>query len=158
MTPMSRLKIKTGESQSRKPLPDGTYAAKITDLQDEKQGPKASYVPVEFTISEGEHEGRKFYSNFMTDGAAAGMFIDLINKATGSTYDVDEINRGESELDLDPNDLIGCEVAIVLKQEEYPEDSGNWSSKIKGVLKAKGTKAAAASGDASEAPRRSRRG
>lgn len=135
--PMGRLKVRVNEAQSRKPVPDDTYPATITDLQDEREGPNASYVPVEFTISEGPHAGRKFYSNFMTSGKAAGMFVELINKVLGTSYDVDEMRAsGQEELDVDPNDMIGASVAVVMKQEEYPEGSGEYKSQIKSVLAA----------------------
>ncbi len=130
--PASKLKLNLSEARSFKPVPDDTYPAKISQVKDVQKGPKASYVPIEFEITEGEFAGRKFYQNYMVDGAAAGMFVEFINKVLGTDHDVDELE----DLDLDPNDLIGAACAIVLKQEEYPEGSGEMRSQIKKVLSA----------------------
>jgi hypothetical protein len=132
--PKSTLKLTLSDATDFSPLPDDTYPATISDVGDIQKGPKANYVRVTFKISEGEYEGRKFFSNYMVDGAAAGMFIDLINKATGSDLKVDDLR--EDGFELDPADIIDASVAIVLKQREYPEGSGEMRSEVKSVLAA----------------------
>lgn len=132
--PASKLKLNLSDATSRSPVPDDTYPAEIFEISDVKKGPKASYVAVGFKLTEGDYAGRKFWSNFMVDGAAAGMFVDLINKATGSNYSVDELR--DEGLEIDAEDLIGSAVGLVMKQEEYPEGSGDMRSQIKTVLAA----------------------
>jgi hypothetical protein len=149
MSPASKLKLNLSEAQGREAIPDDTYPATIKGFSDVKKGPKANYVAVEFEISEGQYEGRKFWSNFMVDGAAAGMFVDLVNKATGTSYKVEDMR--EEGLEIDPNDLIGAPVALVMKQEEYPEDSGEMRSQIKSVLAAGAKGRANARGQAASA-------
>lgn len=147
--PASKLKLNLSEAQSREPVPDDTYPAEIFDISDVKKGPKANYVAIGFQLTEGEHAGRKFWSNFMVDGAAAGMFVDLVNKATGSDLKVDDLR--EEGLELDPADLIGAPVALVMKQEEYPENSGDMRSQIKSVLAAGAKGSARKRGEAASA-------
>jgi len=130
---MPRLHIDLSEAQSNKPLPDGIYSAAVDSFSDVQEGPKAKYVTVGFVLTEGGHEGRKFFNNYPIEGKGAGMFADLISKLTGEDIDVDDID----ELDIDTDDLIGSPCALVLKQEEYPEGSNDFRSKIAKVLAAK---------------------
>lgn len=132
--PLSKLRINLSEAQDFSPIPDDTYPARVAELRDVEQGPKASYIPIVFEITEGEFAGRKFFQNYMVDGKAAGMFIDLINKLLDTDYTVEELR--DEGLELDPEDLIGAECGIVTKQEEYPEGSGEMRSQIKTVVKA----------------------
>jgi hypothetical protein len=132
--PASKLHLNLSEATDFSPLPDDTYPATLSDLGEPQKGPKATYVRATFTISEGEFAGRKFFSNYMLDGAAAGMFVDLINKLTGSNYTIEEFRQ--EGLEVDPADLIDAPCAIVLKQSEYPEGSGEMRSEVKSVLAA----------------------
>lgn len=129
---MPELRLNLTEAVSLKPVEDGTYPGEIVGFGEVKQGGKAKYIPAILQISEGEHEGRKFYQNLPVEGKGAGIMVDFINKATGSSFDVDD----HEALDVDTDDLIGCAVGMVIKQEEYPEGSGDFRSQIKRVLAA----------------------
>jgi hypothetical protein len=129
---MPELRLNLTEAESLKPVADGTYPGEIVGFGQVTQGPKAKYIGAIIKISEGEHEGRKFYLNLPVEGKGAGIMVDFINKATGSTFDVDD----HDALDVDTDDLIGCPVGMVIKQEEYPEGSGDFRSQIKRILAA----------------------
>jgi len=127
---MPSLTLNLTEAESLKPIPDGTYPARIQGFGDVTQGPKSKYIPAILEISEGEFEGRKFYNNLPLEGKGAGITIAFINTVTGSDFDVDDLDA----LDIDTDDLIGEECGIILKQEEYPEGSGDMRSQIKRVV------------------------
>lgn len=129
---MPELKLNLSEAQSLKPIPDDTYPGVVKDFSGIESGPKAKYITATLEISEGEFAGRKFYNNLPIEGKGAGIFVDFINKCLDTDYDVDDLE----ELDLDTDDLLGAEVGMVIKQEEYPEGSGDFRSQIKRILKA----------------------
>ena len=129
---MPELTLNLSEAESLKPIPDGTYPAIVKGFSDVQAGPKAKYISAILEISEGDFEGRKFYNNLPIEGKGAGIFVDFINKVTGSEYDVDD----HEALEVDTDDLIGAPCGIVLKQEEYPEGSGDFRSQVKRVLRA----------------------
>lgn len=129
---MPELTLNLTEAESLKPIPDGTYPGVVHAFGDVTAGPKAKYISAILKISEGEHEGRKFYVNLPIEGKGAGIFVDFINKITGNNYDVDD----HEALEVDTDDLIGSPCGMVLKQEEYPEGSGDFRSQVKRTLKA----------------------
>jgi len=129
---MPIFSLDLSDAQSLKPIPDDTYPAEVAELNGPHQGDKAKYATAIIVISDGDFEGRKFYHNMPIEGQGAGIFVDFVNKVTGSDYDVDDME----ELEVDPEDLIGAAVAIVTKTEEYPKDSGEMRSSIKKLLAA----------------------
>lgn len=126
---MGRLTLNLSEAQSFKPVDDDTYACVVEEISDPIQGPKAIYVKVTFRITEGSFEDRLLYTNFMLDGGAAGMFVEFINRITGSDHDVDNLE----DLDIDPDDLTGLACGVITKQKEYPEGSGEFKSEVQRV-------------------------
>lgn len=130
---MPRVSIDLREAQSMKPVPDATYPVTVTEFSEVQSGPKAKYISATLTVSEGEYEGRKFYTNLPIEGKGAGILADFVSKCTGEDIDVDDLE----EMDLDTDDLVGSELAIITKQSEYPEGSGEMRSEIKKILRAK---------------------
>lgn len=128
---MPELKLNLTEAESLKPIDDGTYPAVVAAFSEVQQGPKAQYVMATLVISEGDHEGRKFYTNLPVEGKGAGIFVDFINKVTGSDFDVDD----HEALEVNTDDLVGAPCGILLKQEEYPKGSGDFRSGVKKVLR-----------------------
>lgn len=129
---MPRLQVDLSEAQSREALPDDTYRCTVFEISDVKEGPKSAYVSIVFAVAEGEFEGRKIYDNRPIEGAGAGLFAEFYSKVTGEEVDVSDME----ELDIDTDDLIGLEIAVVTKQEEYPAGSGEFTSKVKKLLRA----------------------
>jgi hypothetical protein len=129
MSPVVRVDAR--EAESLKPIPEGPYPMEVIEVSAPVEGPKANYIPVKLKINEGDHEGRTFYQNLPIDGKGAGIFIDFVNKATGSEYDVDDMD----ELEFDTDDLIGAEVIGNIKNEEYPKGSGDIRSGIKSIAR-----------------------
>lgn len=129
---MPELNLNLTEAESLKPVEDGTYPATVFGFSEVQQGPKARYITATLQISEGPSEGRKFYTNLPIEGKGAGIFVDFINKVSGSEYDVDDYDS----LSVDTDDLIGAPCGLVLKQEEYPEGSGDMRSQVKKILRA----------------------
>lgn len=127
-----KLNLDLTEAQVFEAVPDDTYACQVAEISDIQKGQKASYVTVTLEIMEGDYAGQKLFQNLMLDGKAAGMFVDFLNKALGENYDVKELE----DLEVDTDDLIGAQVGVVTKQEEYPEGSGEMRSQVKRILAA----------------------
>lgn len=128
---MPRLELDLSEAQSLKPIPDDTYPAVVFDFSDVEEGPKAKYVSAVIKIDGGEYNGRQFYNNLPIHGRGAGIFVDFYNKCMGTDYDVDALE----DLEIDTDDMLGAEIAIITKQEEYPEGSGEFRSNIHKVIR-----------------------
>ncbi len=129
---MPRIELNLTEAESLKPIPEDAYPATVMEVGEVTEGPKAHYVPVKVAISEGECEGRTFYQNLPIEGKGAGIFIDFINKVLGLDYDVDDME----DLAFDTDELIGGELIINIKNEEYPKGSGDIRSGIKSIARA----------------------
>lgn len=129
---MPAITLNLKEAMSLKPIPEDTYEAEVVAIDAVATGPKAQYLPVQVAITDGEHEGRKFYINLPIEGKGAGIFVDFWNKVLDTDYDVDELD----ELALDPDDLMGGSLRIITKTEEYPEDSGEFRSNVARTLSA----------------------
>lgn len=144
---MPRVNLSVKEAQSFAPIPDGTYPAEVTDFSDVQQGPKSSYITAELTINDGEHSGRKMFTNLPLEGKGAGITANFIAKCTGNEV---EVGEDAEDLDFDTDDLIGSQVQIVIKNEEYPEGSGDFRPNVKRVLApGEASKATASSGGGS---------
>lgn len=128
---MPRLSVNLRDAVSREAVPDDTYECIVFDITGPHKGPKAAYVKVIFQISEGEYEGRKLYDNRPIEGEGAGMFADFYSKVTGEDIDVDDLE----ELDVDTEDLLGEPVGVVTKQEEWPENSGEYQSRVSRLVR-----------------------
>jgi len=131
MSPVLNLNL--SEAQDFTPLPDDHYPVTVAEISEVKQGSKSQYVTVTFEVEAGhEFEGRRAWTNLMVNGKAAGMFVDFINKVLGTDYTIEEYR--DSGIEIDTDDLVGGEIVIVTKQEEYPEGSGTFSASVKQVL------------------------
>lgn len=112
-------------------LPSGSYQARITDGEIRESGPNAKnpgsqYINWEFTISEGEFEGRKQWTN--TSLLPQALFgLKGLLKATGQ-FDDDEI---EGEMNFEIDDVIGSEVTIVVGQKMYDGEKRNEVKRVK---------------------------
>ena len=127
-----RLTLDLSEAVSLKPAPDGTYPCVVETISEVQSGPKSNFVEVVMACDEGDEEGHKFYTNLMVNGKAAGRFVTFINAITGENYDVDDLE----DLDIDTDDLIGGRCAIINKQKEYPEGSGEFKDEVKKIIAA----------------------
>lgn len=129
---MPSINLNLTEAESLKPIEEGAYPATVLEVGEVTQGPKAQYVSVKVAISDGEYEGRNFYNNLPIEGKGAGIFIDFINKVLGMDYDVDDME----DLAFDTDELVGGELIINIKNEEYPKGSGDIRSGIKSTARA----------------------
>ncbi len=129
---MPSINLNLTEAESLKPIEEGAYPATVMEVGEVTQGPKAQYVAVKIAIADGEYEGRTFYNNLPIEGKGAGIFVDFINKVLGMDYDVDDME----DLAFDTDELIGGELIINIKNEEYPKGSGDIRSGIKSTARA----------------------
>jgi hypothetical protein len=128
---MPRLTVDMKEAVSFQPVPDATYEVTITAFQDVRTSAKgAKFVPVELTVSDGgEFDGRKLFMNLMLGGGGAGITENFLEQA-GVPFE----KNAEGGIEFDTDDGVGCKVAVVTKQSEYPEGSGNFRAEVKKVL------------------------
>lgn len=119
------------EARSFDPLPRGKYPVKITDIELRfvKQGKNEGrpYWNVEFTVQEGDYDGRKVWTNVMLFDGALYSLAQLL-KATGNEA---ALRTGQIP---DPDELISNDVIInVIKKAATDEyDARN---EVKGILR-----------------------
>lgn len=113
------------------PIPAGRYNARITDGEVKEAGPNAKnpgaeYIHFEFTLTDGEYEGRKVWTNAMLTGK--GTFrINEILKCT----DIDLSNPEDVDFDIE-DDIIGteCRIRVKVKPETDEYDASNEVTKV----------------------------
>ena len=110
---MPEIELDATEAQAYGPMEDGPYDVVITDVSDVKEGPKASYITVVFTVSEGDHEGRQIWNNYMVSGKAAGMFLEFWEKCTGDALSIGEMHS------IDTDELLSTELTAIVTMEEF---------------------------------------
>lgn len=111
------------------PIPAGTYRMEITGVEERAVKNEGGKNPVgtpmlnwEFTVKDGEYDGRHVWMNTVLAGGGLGQLKSLI-RATGRFTD-DDLN---GDLDIDPeNDIVGAEVAVTVrirKSSEYGDSN-----------------------------------
>jgi hypothetical protein len=101
------LSEKEASSKALEPVPSGWYKVNISDVElRESKSAKNNgkpYYSFEFTIAEGDHEGRKVFTNAMLwDGA----LYSIVQIMTALGY---EVEAGELEIP-EPDDFLGQEL------------------------------------------------
>lgn len=129
---MPQINLNLTDAVSLKPIPEDAYLATVMECGEVASGEKAHYIPVRLELSGGEHEGRVFYVNLPIEGKGAGIFVDFINKCMNLDYDVDDLD----DLAFDTDELIGAEIMLNIKDQEWPEGSGDFRSSVKSTAKA----------------------
>lgn len=122
-----------------KPIPAGTYRARVTDGELRESGPNSKnpgseYINWEFTISHGDFEGRKQWLNTSLLPHALFGLKGLI-AATGKFTDEE---LASDDFDFDINELLegNPEVMIVVNQSEYEGETRNNVKRVKPVTSA----------------------
>jgi len=130
---MPRVTVSLKDAEVRSVLPEGTYECSVHEVRGPTKGPKASYLTFIFNVDEdGEYEGRKIFHNTPVEGAGAGMFEELFEKLTGEPPERD----ASGDFVFDTDDLIGLTCSLVVKLREYPDNSGEYVTDVKKILRA----------------------
>lgn len=114
-------------------IPAGTYAAKVTDGEIRESGenaknPGAQYINWEFTIQEGEYQGRKQWMN--TSLLPQALFgLKGLLAATGR-FSSDQI---DGDLDFEIEQVLGSDVKIVVRQKQYQGETQNEVKRVKAI-------------------------
>ncbi len=123
-------------------IPSARYQAIVTDGEIRVSGPNAKhvgseYINWEFTIQEGEQEGRKQWTNTpfshgecdcddWKDGALFGLNNLLAATEKWTTEELDS-----DEFDFEIDDVIGSSVTIIVIVEQYQGDEVNNIKRVK---------------------------
>lgn len=114
-------------------LEDGSYPCTVLEFSEVIKGPKSNYLKVTMAVSEGhENAGAHCWTNLMIDGKGAGIFVNFLNAAMGEKYTIEEYR--DEGIEVDTDDMVGAEVTVIIKQVEYPEDSGEMRAQVKQIL------------------------
>jgi len=114
------------------PIPDGTYAATLsgTKLVAEAKTSKQPYIELSFTISEGEHVGRRQFRNLSLTPQALWAFKQAMVRLGADPSEF----SGELELEevaaLAAN-YVGSPCRIAVAQREY---NGEIRNDVKAIL------------------------
>jgi|SRR5687768_1700281 len=104
---------KESESKVLEPIPSGWYKVTISDveLRESKSAKNAGkpYYAIEHTVAEGDHEGRKVFSNVMLFEGALYSAVQLMAAITGKQPD-----EGEMEVP-DADELVGKDLWAKVK-------------------------------------------
>ncbi len=130
-----RLKLTLDDAVDFTPLEDGEYPVSVLEFSETRKGEKSSYITVTLEVAE-DHDakGRRLWSNLPLDGKGAGIFVNFINACLGTSYTIEEYR--DEGLEVDTEDLEGAELVAIVKQEEYPEGSGEMRAQVKQLLPA----------------------
>lgn len=107
------------------PVPRGKYVARVTGGEirvsgENAKNPGSEYINWEFTISEGEFEDRKLWSN--TSLLPQALFgLKRLLASTGK-WGNDDL---EGELDFEIDDLLGEEVGLSVAIKQYNSEDRN---------------------------------
>jgi hypothetical protein len=119
------LSSKEASSKVLEPIPSGWYKVTISDVElreSKSQKNKGKpYYAIEHTVSEGDHEGRKVFSNVMLFEGALYSAVQLMAAITG-----EQPNEGELEVP-DPDELVGEEMWAKVKitpERTVTDDAG----------------------------------
>jgi hypothetical protein len=122
-------------------IDSGRYQAIVTDGEIRTSGPQAKhtgseYINWEFTISAGENEGRKQWTNTPFDHGECdcddwkdGALFGLNNLlAATEKWSKEELDSDEFDFEID--DVIGSAVTISVIKEKYEGDDTNNVKKV----------------------------
>ena len=113
---MPRIHANWDEVAAGTLIPEGRYPARIDKVEERTSSAGNEYWNVEFTIIDGEYEGRKLWGVFMLSPQALWK-LRALAQACGLDL------SGERELDSE--ELVGQEVGIVVTTEEYDGQTRN---------------------------------
>lgn len=119
--------IDMGQAESFDAIPAGTYDASLTDWEfvdaaDVKSGKSEyGYVKMEFTIEDGEFEGRKQWRNYSVAPKALG-YLKRTLVALGA--DPEEVS-GKLDTDEIMPDLVGNNCRIKVSVGEFEGEANN---------------------------------
>jgi len=104
-----RINVNLDEVESGfEPLPAGNYPVRISKVE-QRHGKEAPYLAWEFTITEGEYQGRKLFTN--TSLAPQSLWnLKRLLVAAGFEWEDDG---------FDTEDTLGCELEVAVSQETY---------------------------------------
>jgi hypothetical protein len=142
---------KYGQSSlGRDPLPTGKYKVAITDIETRESGPAAKfpgteYLAFEFTVQDGDYQGRKLWAN-------ASLLPHALYTIKGILEALGYETTG-NELDFEVDDLLNRELvvrAVKKPARKYTDSQGNEKeadegNDVKSFYKADASTAAAGS-------------
>jgi len=98
------------------PIPDGTYLCDVESVEATTTAKGDEMWKLTWLIVQGEHEGRKFWDNFVFNSGGYGH-VKIACKAMG--FDVSK------EMDLNHTDLIGKTAKVNVITQDYIAKDGS---------------------------------
>lgn len=105
----------TGVEGKRSILPDDDYLVEV-EAAEIKEGQKADYVELTMVVQAGPHKGQKIWDRASFSPNALWRLRSLL--------EVMGLDVPDGEMELDPDDLVGCSFVAVTSQEAYKSDDG----------------------------------
>lgn len=114
------------ESNSFSPIPKGKYHVKVTDYEVKEAGenaknPGSQYINWECVVQDGAQEGRKLFTNTSLLPHALFALKGLL-EATGK-WSQEQLDS--EDFDLEPDEVIGCDLIAVVELTKYNGDDVN---------------------------------
>ncbi len=139
------MRVDLSETDSFDVIPSGRYQAKVTDGEIRESGPNAKhpgaeYINWEFTIQEGDQEGRKQWTNTpFSHGShdcsewTANALIGLRNLlAATEVWSAEEMASDTFDFEID--DVLGADVTIIVVVSDYQGEEVNNVKRVKAAF------------------------
>lgn len=110
LTPEELKKLQTEaneEVEDYSELPDGKYYGEITDAARGVSNQGYDKVTLEITITEGQYEGRKKWSNYLLEHTNPKVPMIAIKNLDTLAKSFDLIDKGEEISDFNLEDVVG---------------------------------------------------
>ncbi len=136
------MRVDLSGTETFEVIPSGRYQAKVTDGEIRSSGPNAKhpgseYINWEFTIQEGDYEGRKQWTNTpighgecdCNDWKSGALFG--LNNLLAATEKWSREELDDDEFDFEIADIIGSDVSIAVAVEPYQGEDVNNVKRVK---------------------------
>lgn len=115
---MTKYRVNFSEVEDFEPIPSGVYKLVATDFE-EREGPAAPYIAYTFEVDEGEHSGRKLWTNLSMSPKAAFKVKEFCI-AMG-----EDPSTLTDDFEFDPEVYLGVQCRALVVQEKFEGKTNN---------------------------------
>lgn len=103
-------------------LPEGNYDLEVVEAEVKTASTGTDMLAVQFKVLDGEYANRRVFRNYPITAKAIG-FLKALYAACQLDLPV-LVENGRVELNIEPGEFIGCQVAAVVTVRDYTDSTG----------------------------------